>query len=464
MRSLLASFALLGSIIPIQAQQLLTLDECRSLALENNHEIKAAQSQTESATYTRKSYRANYFPTITLNAIGLYSTMGGSEDLAIGEQNLPVFKPNSQFGAQTPQLSDKMWLVQNLTGYAYFPGFSTSIDYEVGPMLLAGISLEQPIYMGGKIANATKIASKAVEMSQANETLTKVNAIKKTDEAYALVVKAKEMQKVAISYNTVLQELMNNIVKAKNQGMSTGNDVLKVQVKLNESELNLTKAANAVTLAKMNLCHVIGMDLSSDIDVTDNYPQIDTKEGGVAARPESKILAKKVEIAEAKTKVERSAVRPEVGAMVSYNYVHGFKIADETLFNDADLTALVKVKVPIFNFGKSTNKIRAAESSLQQTRIEQQNITEQLELEHQRAVNILSEAEKELSVAENSLRQASENMRSSKSLYENGYETLTDYMQSQVLWQQAMAAKVDAEYQLYLAKVDFNRTSGTLVD
>ncbi len=463
MRLFFASLALMGSILA-NAQQILSLDECRSMALENNHEIKAAQSQTESANYTRKSYRANYFPTITINAIGLYSTIDGSKEIGIGQQNLPVFKPDATFQAQTPQLTDKMWLVQNLTGYAYFPGLSAALDYEVGPMFLAGISLQQPIYMGGKIANATKIASKAVEMSEANETLTKVNAIKKTDEAYALVVKAKELQKVAISYNAVLQELMTNITKAKNQGMSTGNDVLKVQVKLNESELNMTKAANAVTLAKMNLCHVIGMDLNSDIDVTDTYPQIETKEGSIASRPESQLLAKKVEIAEAKTKVERSSVLPEVGAQLSYNYVNGFKVLDETLFNDADFTAIVKVKIPIFNFGKNTNKIRAAKSSLEQTRIEQQNITEQLELEHQRAVNILAEAEKELAVADNSLRQAAENMRSSKSLYENGYETLTDYMQSQVLWQQAMAAKVDAEYQLYLAKVDFNRTSGTLID
>ena len=176
------------------------------------------------------------------------------------------------------------------------------------------------------------------------------------------------------------------------------------------------------------------------------------------------MLSKKVEIAEAKANVEKSAILPEVGAMLSYNYVNGFEVAEEKLFKDADFTAIVKVKVPLFNFGKSTNKLRAARSSLEQTRIEQQDVTEKLELEQQRALNILDEAQKELAVANNSLVQAAENMRSSKSLYENGYETLTDYMQSQVMWQQAMAAKVDAEYQLYLAKVDFNRTNGTLLE
>ena len=459
MRLPFAPFVLLAATLSANAQQTLSLEECRNMALQNNHEIKAAQAQTQNATYTQKSYRANYLPSITLNLIGAYSTIDG--DLGLGPQNLPVFKPDQTFKPQTPNMADKMWLASNLAGYAYFPGFSAS--YEIGPVLMAGIALEQPIYMGGKIANANKIASKAVELSQANERLSKVNTVKNTDEAYALVVKAKEMQKVARQYNAVLKDLLNNVQKSKNQGMSTGNDVLKVQVKLNESELNLTKADNAVRLAKMNLCHVIGIDLHSDIDVQSDYPTIETRQGAVAQRPEALMLAKKVEIAEAKSNVERSALLPEIGAIVSYNYVNGIEVAGENLFNDADLTAMLKVKVPLFNFGKSSNKLWAAKSSLEQTRIEQQDVTEKLELEHQKAVNMLDEAQKELDVANNSLVQAAENMRSSKSLYENGYETLTDHMQSQVMWQQAMAAKVDAEYQLYLAKVDFNRTCGTLI-
>ena len=170
----MASVALLCGTVAVSAQQTLSLEQCRAMALDNNHEIKAAQAQTESATYTQKSYKANYFPSITLNVIGAYSTIDG--DLGIGPQNLPVFKPDQAFKPQTPNLADKMWLATNLTGYAFFPGFSAS--YEVGPMLLAGVSLEQPIYMGGKIANANKIASKAVELSQANERLSKVNTIK----------------------------------------------------------------------------------------------------------------------------------------------------------------------------------------------------------------------------------------------------------------------------------------------
>ena len=482
---LITTLALIGLGIAAEAQQVLTIDECREMALKNNHEIKAAQSKTKGAEYTKKSYKANYLPSLTLNVIGAYSTFKSEQDInvpVIGE--LTVFKPGADFKPQTQAIlqhlgndaASQMWKAQNLAGYLFFPGMSGSMGLEVGPMRVAGLTLQQPIYMGGKIANASKMAGLAVEASEANETLTEANTIEATDQAYALVIKAKEMQKVAKRYNEVLQELMNNVTKAKNQGMKTGNDVLKVQVKLNESELNMQKAANAVTLAKMNLCHKIGISLTSDIDVADTYPDMETKDGEIESRPESKMLSKKVEVAEAKTKVQRSSILPEVGLMLMGNYMNGLKVNgdlsvngnntsfDEKLLNDFAFTALVNVKVPLFNFGKDANKVRAAKCELEQARLEKQNLTEQMELEKQRASNVLDEAGKELAVADKSLEQAAENMRSSKSLYDNGYETLTDYMESQVLWQQAMAAKVDAQFQLYLAKVDYNRANGTLVE
>ena len=168
-------------------------------------------------------------------------------------------------------------------------------------------------------------------------------------------------------------------------------------------------------------------------------------------------------MAEAKAKVNRADVLPEVGAMLSYNYVNGFELNDEKLFNDGVFTAILNVKIPLFNFGKNSNKVRAAKSTAEQARLEQKELNEKMELELARARNVRSEAEIELQVAQKSLDQATENMRASKSMYDNGMETLSDYLEAQVLWQQAMAAKVEAQYAVYLSSIDVARASGTLV-
>ena len=56
---------------------------------------------------------------------------------------------------------------------------------------MGGMQLEQPLYMGGKIRAAYKMSLLGKEMAQMNETLTATEVILKTDQAYALVVKAK---------------------------------------------------------------------------------------------------------------------------------------------------------------------------------------------------------------------------------------------------------------------------------
>ena len=59
---------------------------------------------------------------------------------------------------------------------------------------MGGVQMEQPLYMGGKIRAAYKMSLLGKEMAQMNENLTATEVIQKTDQAYALVVKAKEMK------------------------------------------------------------------------------------------------------------------------------------------------------------------------------------------------------------------------------------------------------------------------------
>ena len=211
---------------PAWAQETLSLKECREMALKYNKEMAASVKQTESARYTAKSYKGNFFPNFTVSGTGLYSNADGSYGIAGG--NLPVFLPDGtgQFNPGQP------------AGFAYFPGIN--LDYKIGWVYMGGVQMEQPLYMGGKIRAAYKMSLLGKEMAQMNENLTATEVIQKTDQAYALVVKAKEMKTVADAYHAVLTELKNNVESAYKHGLKPQNDVLKVQVKLNESDLGFS--------------------------------------------------------------------------------------------------------------------------------------------------------------------------------------------------------------------------------
>ena len=56
-----------------QAQQVLTLDDCRQMALDNSNALKTARQKVEIAGYDRKIAAANYFPKITASGTYMYA-------------------------------------------------------------------------------------------------------------------------------------------------------------------------------------------------------------------------------------------------------------------------------------------------------------------------------------------------------------------------------------------------------
>lgn len=434
----------------LSAQEKLSLEQCREMALKYNKDMAAANKRTEAARLMSLSYKANFFPDFTVNGTGIYSTADGSLGIAGG--NLPVFLPNPPAGELLPG------------GFAYFPGLN--LDYKVGTVYSGGVQVEQPLYMGGKIRAAYKMSLLGKEMAYLNEALTTSEVILNTDKAYVQLVKAKEMKKVAEKYHTLLTELFRNVKSARRHGVKPQNEVLKVQVKLNESELSLRKADNAFRLASMNLCHYIGRPLTAKIDISDDFPQVEqewkTQVSDITARPEYGILNKQIAIAEQEVKLNRSELLPHVGVRGSYDYLHGLEINDETLMKKGAFSVFLNVSVPLFHFGERMNKVKSARVKLAQARLEQENASEKMLLELMQAANNLDEARLETELSERSLEQAEENMKVSGKQYEAGVETLSDYLEAQALWQQAYQTKVDAHFQLYVNYAAYLKAAGRL--
>ena len=434
----------------LHAQELLTLDQCRQLALDNNKRMVAASKQTQAAHYMVKSYKGNFFPNFIASGTGLYSTADGTFNIPGG--NLPTFLPDAN-GQPTPN-----------GGFAYFPGID--LNYKVRTVWMGGIQVEQPIFMGGKILAAYRMATLGKQMAQLNENLTATEVILETDQAYALMVKAQEMNKVAESYHAVLQELMKNVQSAYKHGLKSKNDVLKVQVKLNESELSIRKAENALRLANMNLCHLIGKPLTETLQISDDFPVIEqafeTQINDITARPEYSLLNKQVDMAKQQVKLSRSELLPQVGIRGSYDYIHGLKVNEQTLFDKGNFSVMMNVTIPLFHFGERINKVRASKAQLEQVRMEQADLNEKMYLELTQAANNLDEAKLQTALADRSLEQADENRRISKGEYEAGLEPLSDHLEAQALWQQAYETKVDAHFQLYLSYVKYLKAAGIL--
>ena len=152
MKRLILFSTLAGFAISTVAQTRLSLEECIELAKTNNKRIEAANYSLSAGEYEQKSAKALFFPNLTLTGNAIYTTANGSYDSGAGQ--LPIVEG----GAISP---DK---------YALFPGLKLS--YDVDWLASAGVKIEQPIYMGGKIQTGYRMSKLANNIYRQNKRLT----------------------------------------------------------------------------------------------------------------------------------------------------------------------------------------------------------------------------------------------------------------------------------------------------
>ncbi len=455
---LLIAFVL-GTFFAELTAQTLTLDECVNKALEYNKSLSSAKLKLDQTRFDMKSYKANFYPQFNLMALDFYTTAKG--DFTIEGGHLPIYNYVEEAGTFVPNVTKNADGSYTLNQYADFP--SQTMKWKLKNMFVGSISVMEPLYAGGKISTAYEMSKLGVNMATENIRLTESEVIVKTHEAYYQAVKAKELGEVARSYKTLLDELKKNVEGAFRHGMSTRNDIMKVQVKQNEAELSIQKADNGYQLAKMNLCHIIGLPLNSEVEVGQADPSANVSiPVDMGVRPEHAILDNKTELARQQVKLTKSDYLPNVAVGATYSYANGGELAGKKLINNGSASVGVMVKMPLDLFGGGTNKVRSAKAAYQIAQMEQQDFDEQMQLEWAQCKNLFDEAQTEVRLCQTALEQAAENMRLSKQQYEVGFEPLSDYLETQASWQQCSANLVNARCQMQLAQVRLLKAAGNL--
>jgi outer membrane protein TolC len=79
------------------------------------------------------------------------------------------------------------------------------------------------------------------------------------DQAYWTVVSLKQKQKLANSYYELVKKLDDDVKKMIKEGVATRADGLRVDVKVNEANMQITQVDDGLSLAKMLLCQLCGL-------------------------------------------------------------------------------------------------------------------------------------------------------------------------------------------------------------
>lgn len=463
-------FILLGilAVTDVSAQVEIDLRKCREMALESSRKMAVADRQVKKAGYDRNAYRSHFFPKLSVS--GLYAYMQKDYSFNIKGGYLPTFVPGEN-GALLPNyLYNRGQIVTGADGrpvfaqYAYMPDIALTMGLD-NAYTLRGV-LEWPVYAGGKIRNAYRMAAIGSEMAELNLRYNRAEVITEADGAFWQYVRLQELELSVQKYREVVEKLVKNLTDARQVGMVSHNDLLKAQVKLNEADLLLQKTQNGKQLAGMNLCRIIGLDLNTALHAADSLNGIVTPgvlENGttVTARPEYNLLDKEVDLKQRQVELTRSDFLPQLGVSVSYGYSDGLKMNGESE-GIASFMALASLKVPVFHWNEGRNKVKAMKAEQEMSELKKEDAAQMMLLEAAKARFSVENAASRVKLTAQSLAQAEENLTESKNRYELGLEILTDYMEAQAQWQKAWSDWIDAKAELRLCETGYLKATGRL--
>lgn len=462
---------------PISTAETYSLDSCRAMALSNNKELMVKAERVRQAGYQRKQAFAAYLP--ALDFAGGYTYNQKKLSLFDSDQLLPTKSFNLatqsyEFNVVTNPITHQPVTTPDGTPIpsevALIP--KEAMEFDIHNVFFGAVTLTQPIYMGGKIVamnRLAKIQEEANRMLQENESQ---NVIYAVDAAYWTVVSLNAKHRLAKSYVNLLDTLDRNVKLMLDQGVATRSDLLSVDVKLNEANVDLLKVENGLSLSRMALAQICGLPVHSDINVADEgvaqaipSAEIATRynmEEVYSRRPDLRALEMASEATVQQKRVALSEMLPNIALIGSYSFTNpnmfdGFK----NRFGGA-FSVGVMVKIPLWHWGGNYNGYRAARSAETISKIQVADAREKIDLQVSQAAYKAQEAVKTYLATESNLAKAQENLRTATLGFREGVITTDDVMAAQTAWLKAHSENIDAMIDVKLCDVYLSKVLGIL--
>lgn len=451
----------------LSAQQVLTLQDCRNLAIENNKKLKIADEEISASKAQKAEAFTKYLPGI--DAAGLYLRNQKEINLLEHDAYLPVgtVGADGNFTFRPDQLA----MVNGKPvpkDYAILPKSAMTVDDRNTALLQVGLT--QPVYMGGKIRAYNQLAGLSEQLAVSGREQELQSVLLSVDEAYWQVISLVNREKLAQKYVEALQRFDRDIDIMYTTGVATKVELLTVRVKLNEAEMIRTKVENGLSLSRMLLNQLCGLrtdsiyPLKEETDVveltTESLPV--SLEQVYAGRPEVISLELATRIYKKKEKIALSEYLPTVALMANYvTTTPSFYNGISTKF-DGMWSVGVAVKAPVFHWGASRKTLRNAKARTNIVNYQLQEAKEKIELQVSQSEFKVKEVAKKLEMAGKNVEKAAENLKFANLGFQEGTIPVLNVLEAQTAWLSANAELIDTQIEAKLCRVYLQKAYGTL--
>ena len=431
--------------------QVLTLDSCLSSAKQHNCTIRSAQLEVAISRELKKQMLWKYFPQVSIEGFAF----GAARHLVEADvTEMGLAGNTSDFLKQAFEILEELGKVDD-------PDFKLSSEVK---WMRWGFSAQgkavQPVYWGGQIVNANKLAKLGIDAAELKQEVSERDVLQEVTETYWLLSGLMEKRATITKASALLDTIANVAQTAYNHGLVTANDLMRVQLKHNEISTKALQLENGIRIASRLLCQMAGLPycdslLLEDIPDDETIDQLPhTPESiHIEGRPETKLLDLNIRYNQLMKKITIGETLPHLGIGVTGGLTNFFEK------NKLNAIAFAQLSIPLTGWGETAHKIKQHNMQIQLAEMLREDMRVKMEIQNSHIYDQLTEAIQLVAQHRSSRDLAKENYRIAMMNYKAGVGTMTELMESETLLLQAENAYTDARitYRTSLRKFnDFN--------
>ena len=422
MRTIILSAALLLAAASTQAQRLMTAEQAVSDALQNNVRMKNADNDLEAARQAKKQAFTKYFPTVSATGIGY--------------------------------MADKGLLEMSLA-----PGMEMSM---LKNGVMGGVSAQLPVFTGGRILNANRLADVGVETSRLQRRMSEKEVVLTAETYFWQAVMLKEKLKTVEAVERQLAKFANDAEAAVTAGVSDRNDLLQVNLKKNETRSNRITLENALTTAKRLLAQYTGhagdsIDVSADMSGGLPPSPLQLYADPSAALPHTTEYA----LMEQNVKANRLKYKMTVGQNLPTVAVGGGYMYDDLMDKSHQFwVGFATVSIPLSGWWGGSHEMKKQRLAVRNAENTLQDNGQLLVIDMENKWNDMNDAYRKIGIAMESITQAEENLRLHNDYYRAETATMSDLLEAQTLYQNSRSAYVEAYADYQIKKREYLQATG----
>ena len=413
---LIVGAMLWGGIVDAQT---LSVEQYRQKVLEYNQDIQKSQQAVNGALYSLKGIRTGFFP--KLDITGNYS--------------------------------------YQLEKVEFLPGTDLKHDnYGVEAGLV------QNVYSGSAVRKQYDVAKLQHAIAQLSVEHTVDNMIYAADVSYWSVAANRNLYELSEQFVQIVRELYEIVNKRFEEGAISKTDVLMVQNRLKEAELQLNTNSTNYKTALQSLNIMMGVEPDAAVVWTDSIQKVlwvPKQEGlnkALERRADYQSAIMGIEMAKLQTDMARSKYLPQLAVGIKEKY--GTTLLNVDGKAQWATTAYAQINIPVFHWGEMRQNVRLSRTQEWTKELERSQLKDQVSKELNNAwVNVI-EISKKLEIVYSSLDIAKDNLTLNTFSYNEGKLPIIDVLSAQVSWLQAYTNVVSVNYQYKVALAEYAKALG----